>query len=431
MKKQFDELAFQGISRRRLIGGAAATLGTWSMTGLSGCGGGTAVVEPSAAQTAAVAAPVVTGSRIAALAQAPTPLATIPAWRTAMRARTWARIGNDFGSIDPARDPALNPNHPNAAPWRGVGGFGMIMAAWSGGAYDRSTDTLRIFGGGHQDYAGNEIVQTMLATPAPQWSLAIAPSVDIGSDSGEKGNTYPDGRPRSSHTYNQLVAVGADLYLMQGSMWRSGDAGNRLFRFSAGEWTDLGINPHANWAQYGAMCYDEKRHRLLWLGFTNAAPMVSYDIVSGVWKALGGNNQWSVTDGTARLVRIPPLDIVVTLYGGGFALFDYERTPMWGFAKPPVIGTGPANPHKTGEWVDELGAIVQWDGGTGFDTLTPPGREPLTQPWSWGRIEALEGAPSAAMQNGTFGRFFYSPRLRVLGVANGGAVEVFALADMA
>lgn len=345
-----------------------------------------------------------------------------------MRSHTWARIGNDFGSIDPARDPALNPNHPNAAPWRGVGGFGMIMAAWSGGAYDRATDTLRIFGGGHQDYAGNEIVQTMLATPAPQWSLAIPPSVDIGSDAGEKGNTYPDGRPRSSHTYNQLVAVGSDLYLMQGAMWRSGDAGNRLFRFSAGEWSDLGPNPYANWDQKGAMCYDEKRHRLIWMGRSYEAPVCAYDIATGQWSA---GDYTRIGGSTSRLVRVPSHDIVVALYGGDFGVYGYEATPR-ALARPPVVGTPPiSNPHKTGEWVDELGAIVQWDGGTGFDTLTPPGSDPLTQPWRWGRIEALEGAPSAAMQNGTFGRFFYSPRLRVLGVANGGAVEVFALGDVA
>ena len=71
---------------------------------------------------------------------------------------------------------------------------------------------------------------------------------------------------------------------------------------------------------------------------------------------------------------------------------------------------------------------MQWDGGAGFDTLTPPtSGNPLTQPWTWGRIEAVSGAPSAPLRNGTFGRFFYSPRLRVLGVANGGPVDVFAL----
>src|SRR5262249_55208648 len=32
-----------------------------------------------------------------------------------------------------------------------------IMAAWSGGAYDTTRDRLIIWGGGHADYAGNEI----------------------------------------------------------------------------------------------------------------------------------------------------------------------------------------------------------------------------------------------------------------------------------
>lgn len=103
------------------------------------------------------------------------------------------------------------------------------------------------------------------------------------------------------------------------------------------------------------------RHKLLWLGFLNAAPMVGYDIASRTWEQFPGNGQWSVTGGTARLVRIPSLDVVVTLYGGGFAVFDYGRTPSWGWTKPPVVGTPPANNrHRTGEWVPELNAIVQW-----------------------------------------------------------------------
>ena len=307
----------QGIARRELIAGAAAAaLATCGLSTLSGCR-----VGPVPVAGPAVSAGPGTGAASAAKpGPMDRPLAVMPAWRAAMRAHTWTRIGNEMGSVDPARNPALNRNFPNEAPWRGVGGFGMIMAAWSGGAYDRTTDTLRIFGGGHQDYAGNEIVQTMLATDVPQWSLAMPPSIEIGTDAGEPSNVYPDARPRSSHTYNQIVAVGADMYVMQGSQWRSGNAGNRLFRFRAGQWTDLGVNPYANWIQLGGMCHDEMRHQLLWLGYTNAAPMVSYDIATGAWKAWTENNQWSITGGTPRLVRVPPLDVTVTLYGDGFGV---------------------------------------------------------------------------------------------------------------
>ena len=415
----------RSLSRRALLRGAGSLTGSIAVAGLSGCS-----PQRSKAPSDATA----TQPPVAAASAPARPLAAdaVPAWRAAMQPRTWAKVGNPLGDIDPARDPALNPNFPREAPWRGVGGFSMIVAAWSGAAYHRETDTLRLMGGGHADYAGNELPEIGLAVERPAWRLEMPPTPRIGGDDGEARNTYPDGRPRSSHTYNQVCWVGADFYLMQGSQWRSGNAGNRLFRYRAGVWTDLGVNPHASWIQLGALCHDEQRHQLLWLGYTNAAPMVSYDIATGAWKALTANNQWSITGGTPRLVRVPHLDVVVSIYGDGFGVFDYGRTPMWGFARPPVVGTPPppmggAWRARTGEWVPELGAIVQWDGASGFHTLTPPAANPLASAWTWGRIEAVAGTASAPVANGTFGRFFYSPRLRAFGVANGGPVDIFAL----
>ncbi|MBN1377797.1 MAG: hypothetical protein JXA04_01025, partial [Gammaproteobacteria bacterium] len=47
-------------------------------------------------------------------------------------------------------------NHFPGNPPPGYTGPQSVMAAWSGGAYDSSRDRLIVWGGGHEDYAGNE-----------------------------------------------------------------------------------------------------------------------------------------------------------------------------------------------------------------------------------------------------------------------------------
>jgi hypothetical protein len=156
--------------------------------------------------------------------------------------------------------------------------------------------------------------------------------------------------------------------------------------------------------------------------FIDGKPAVAFWLNPTSNRAIPLPTQYLVGESTA-IVLNPTRGKVLTLTcsqpGAGVNLYKL---------RPPIASKGqPTNPHATGEWVPELNAIVQWDGGTGFDTLTPPAGDPLKDPWTWGRIEAAAGAPSAPQKNGTFGRFFYSPRLRVLGVLSSGYVDVFSL----
>ena len=100
--------AGRGISRRHLIGSAATTaLATWTVTELSGCGFREAAPVPSSLLTPpANATPP--ASRTAPLARPAAALGAVPAWRSAMRPRTWVRIGGSLASVDPERNSALN-----------------------------------------------------------------------------------------------------------------------------------------------------------------------------------------------------------------------------------------------------------------------------------------------------------------------------------
>jgi hypothetical protein len=86
-----------------------------------------------------------------------------------------------------------------------TGDFAAIMSAWSGGAFDGKRDRLMIWGGGHGDYAGNEVYAFDLG--ALKWERLNQPSADVGGN--ESSGVYPDGSPRSRHTYNYVQYVTA------------------------------------------------------------------------------------------------------------------------------------------------------------------------------------------------------------------------------
>jgi len=148
------------------------------------------------------------------------------------------------------------------------------------------------------------------------------------------------------------------------------------------------------------------------------------------------SKQWNGVDGQQRLLYIQKLDVVVILspsYPSGFAIYDFGRTQTSGnIPRPPVSGTIPAGLGYNGEWVPSLGAVVTWNGGTGFDLLTPPIGDPATGVWTWSRLESSPSnavVPDSPTAWGTYGRFFFSPQLNCLGVVTGvdKQLNVFAL----
>jgi hypothetical protein len=71
------------------------------------------------------------------------------------------------------------------------------------GAYDSRRDAMLVWGGGHSDYAGNEVYAFDLRTQ--RWQRLTEPSVADRA----RAPTYPDGQPRARHTYNYLEYVPA------------------------------------------------------------------------------------------------------------------------------------------------------------------------------------------------------------------------------
>jgi hypothetical protein len=100
---------------------------------------------------------------------------------------------------------------------------------------DPSRDRLIIWGGGHNDYGGNEIYSLELSANPPTL-IRLDPPSPPNTQAGVCVETLSDGRPNSRHTYDSLV------YLpKQDAMWAFGGALNNCGFPGTGTWV-LSLN---------------------------------------------------------------------------------------------------------------------------------------------------------------------------------------------
>lgn len=386
--------------------------------------------------------------------------AALPSWRASMVARTWKKVGTPMSLVNPLNDATLNPlgagivgtwqNIASPAPgnWASES-FTAITDTWCGGAYREGTGKLYVHGGGHNAYAGNEVLSIDLSVSAPSWAIARPPTGATGYGAGaalydelEADFVYSNGDPRSAHTYNQTCWVSGVLWHLPSAVFaeptRENTASHKLFKFTPGSpygsWTQVSTLPvasqGASW--YGAIVHDSSRGQIICSASDNR-PVRIWDIVGGTWDV---STDFSGLDGQHRAIYIADEDIVVYLNSIPTKKFAVYKPSTKTFHTPTATGTPPSESgvhHANGVWVPSLGAIVTWAaGGTGFDLLTPPAGDPTTDAWAWSRLEAAGSntvTPDARTTNGVFGRFFHSEEFNCLGVVTSttGQVNAFAL----
>lgn len=100
------------------------------------------------------------------------------------------------------------------------------ILAYSGAAVKAQGSEFFIAGGGHLDYAGNEVFSIRLGDDHPQWVRRNDPSVETPMNTPY----YPDGRPSSRHTYRNLIYSEARqrLIFFGGAPWGDKPTYNNL-----------------------------------------------------------------------------------------------------------------------------------------------------------------------------------------------------------
>ena len=347
--------------------------------------------------------------------------ALIPAYIESMAVGTWDYINpsSTIVALDPEDDVGVNPNYPSDAPWHGVIGLASMVLAWSGAKWDEANKRLIVFGGGHTDYAGNEVYSwdgssgTFSRLTNPTGAIGNTGTLNDGLDSS---CVYFDGQPRSFHTYNQFAVRNGVVWNFGGSVYNSGNSVSRPFYFTGTSWVrnhDVSVG-----VGFGAACYDSIRD-IFWFKSSGTSQPTKYDPNTGLV-----TTHPTYINGTTycHLFHDPARDIILSFQDDLHVLLPDDGLDA---VKPPVSGTPiQAALGHIGVAYDSINdRYLFWNGGTDIYTLTPPtiGSNYKTATWAWGII-ALDGSnavtPSAAESNGTYGRFWYSEQYKACGVFN-------------
>jgi hypothetical protein len=291
---------------------------------------------------------------------------------------------------------------PNPTP-PGYYGPAAVTDAWSGGAYDTKRDRLIIWGGGHGDYAGNEVY--VFDINALRWSRIWGPTPNVPFPGG-CDETYSDGNPVSRHTYDGLEYLpNVDRFISNdGSLYQCGwsTRGTWMFDFDNLQWTRRADRPEA--AELGPVsAYDSVTGRFLVDG-AGSRPLYEYDPQTNIWtrrgaSPMGNYQQVGAFDSKRRLL--------VRIGDGEVNVYDLKQSGLVTPQRVTTTGaTAMVNATYIGFEYDPVSdRFVAWHGGADVYLLNP-------DTWVWTRITPASTntvIPTAAPHQGTFGRFRYIP----------------------
>jgi hypothetical protein len=292
---------------------------------------------------------------------------------------------------------------PSPVPPGGTGPSA-IMEAWSGGAYDTQRDRLIIWGGGHGDYAGNEIYVFDVRTL--RWQRLTEPSRNVSGN--ESSCWYSDGLPKSRHTYDQLeymptvdrfIAVGCSSPYPQSHTYEDVVA----FNFNTNTWSTLASSSATD---YGALTATDPNTGHVWFhGAGSAGFLREYNPQTNVWTRRGASGTWIDYEMTASLDPIKRRFVVVGLRR--FVVFNMDGGTS---ASPTEVSTsGPRtaqNFESPGfEWDPVIRKFVAWGSGASVYTIDLDSN-------TWTQVAPAATntvTPTAPTVQGTFGRWRYMP----------------------
>jgi hypothetical protein len=360
-----------------------------------------------------------------------------------MPADTWLEIPNsrlDQSPVAVTQDPYYNTQivpDPDGDPLtretiyshilRGNSGFRSVTFAWSGGAYDPDHHKMLIWGGGHQDYYGNEVYAFNLQTTA--WERLTDPTI-----AGSLGNreVLDDGRPVSRHTYDGLSYSTHThrMFAYGGSRSRDGSGTPASWSFdpAAGTWQHLNVRwdgATANDQLDGQCCgYDSEYDPVSQQVFMRShSTLHAYDARSNTWSEPLQQNQpngWGSQKGVVDTSR----SLYFSIGRGGYLVYDIANrrdvTSSWPMAGVEnVVGTPQSLIYGPGAAYDsKADKIVAWVGGG---------------PWvmdmgsrTWEQKSGV-GAPSVpdGQDRTTYSRFRYVPEYNVFILINSTTQNVY------
>jgi hypothetical protein len=296
-----------------------------------------------------------------------------------------------------------------------------VVAAWSGGVADTQRNRLVVWGGGHQDYYGNEVYALDL-NAVKMLRLNEPSPPNTGGDCVE---TLSDGAPNSRHTYGGLayIAHADQMFAFSGSLACGGgyfsDATWTL-DFASMSWTQRDDGPTA--VPGATSDYDPVTKKVY---LHDLDELWSYDVDSDSYQLLESNNG-EETDYHMTGVFDPGRKLWI-MFGGGqvrvHAIGNGSAGPMqiW---DSQTTGCGPLqNADYPGlAYYPNEKVIVGWAGNDDVYRFNPDTKTCTVTTYGGG-----PGPASGGYFGVTAGRFRYFPSLGVFGLVNAADQNAYTL----
>jgi hypothetical protein len=329
------------------------------------------------------------------------PKKTAPAWILELPTGQWTGHGtNTFDDVKAANIGQYGNTGPRS-----------VLHAWCGAALATGFGThgaIVHYGGGHQDYYGNEVYVFDLGTRT--WDRLTEPSPyspTIATSTIPDG-IYPDGTPGAPHTYHGVAyRPSTNEYLITKRELNSAGGGvvSAMTRFdlNTNSWTCSEASVHGAFRDSASSCYDSKRDGVWLIDARIYLNWSYYDFTSDTWT----NYTPSGIDGdTECVVYVPTKDCVVCFRQRFPTHILDPANPSSPSTTISTAGSGPPiTYYDNGVWSDKLGAIVYYEDRTSnIYLLTPPSGD-FTGTWVWSQLP-ITGIPDINPQDvGTYGKF--------------------------
>lgn len=323
--------------------------------------------------------------------------AIAPAWVSGLTLNEWTALS----TVNAAADVAASD----------VGQYGntgprSVFVAWSGAAHVSGFGdhgSILHWGGGHNDYYGNEVYAFDLDTLT--WTRLTDPSTVEDWSAVHSNGVLPDGNPRVPHTYYYLTSDGAKLIV---GMREEDNVGGHyvhqvsLFDPSLESWQNFTEENPLSMKIYDGFVYDSSRD-CLWAVAQQPVSWAKGDLSDGSWTGYTGKT--GNYGNRAGSVYVPTKDVVVSFPSG--AVFGFSPAdPTADKVDLTTSGTGPTFAEgDMAHWSGNLGAIVYHvTASDTLYTLTPPAGDWDTGTWTWSEL-SLTGSTGVHDGSKTLGKF--------------------------
>jgi hypothetical protein len=243
-----------------------------------------------------------------------------------------------------------------------------IFGSWSAGTYDPDHDQMLMWGGGHTEYAGNEVYALPLKTLT--WRMLDCPSSLAGFKAGD--HIYPDRRPVSRHTYGgNSYRPGEGMITTSGAPYPLGQCSlpeTWIYDPVATSWTQKTAMSSSD---CGAMSvYNPADNRTYYFSGNRSIGFKSYSAATGSWTNITFTNLGNGTqNGDIDPVNGEFIGLGANQSGAGY---DKVTLSFGAFFAPAVTGSNDCLSHS----IEAPGFVywkphkfIAWCGGNIIDAI--------------------------------------------------------------